>query len=97
LRAARSEGLLHWICLAVAAAAAFYTKYSLVFLLGGIAIASFAVAEYRSIWRDRRLYLSAAIFVILALPHVLAARASGSVGHVGLALGSAGILERAQA
>ncbi|MGO9484535.1 MAG: ArnT family glycosyltransferase [Rhodomicrobium sp.] len=96
LRAARTEGLLHWICLAVATAAAFYTKYTVVFLLAGLGIASLAVSEYRSIWRDRRLYLSAAIFVILALPHILAAPDSGAVGHVGLVLSGTDFLLRAQ-
>jgi 4-amino-4-deoxy-L-arabinose transferase-like glycosyltransferase len=96
LRAARSDGLLHWLTFAVASAAAFYTKYTVVFLWASIAAASFAVPSYRQIWRNWRLYLAGAAFIALALPHLLAARGSGAIEHVGLELSGASLGYRAQ-
>jgi 4-amino-4-deoxy-L-arabinose transferase-like glycosyltransferase len=97
LRAARSDGLLHWIAFAIASAAAFYTKYTVVFLWASIAIASIMVPAYRDIWRNWRLYLAGAILVLLALPHVLAAPGSGAIDHAGLGLSNASIAYRAAA
>jgi 4-amino-4-deoxy-L-arabinose transferase-like glycosyltransferase len=85
----------YWAGLAVAFALAFYAKYTVALLVVSLAAASLLVPAYRRVWRERRLYLTAAAAALLIAPHLLAARHSGAVGHAtGTLLLSGGLAYR---
>jgi len=71
----------HWAGLAVSFALAFYAKYTVALFVVSLAAASLMVPAYRRVWRDKRLYLTAAAGALLIAPHLVAARHSGAVGH----------------
>ncbi len=75
LRAERTDAIGHWLAFGAWSAAAVLTKYTAGLLFVGGAIATLAVAEYRHIWRNPRLYLATAFGVLLVVPHLIALRA----------------------
>ncbi len=75
LRAERTDALGHWLAFGVWSAAAVLTKYTAGLLFAAGAIATLAVAEYRHIWRNPRLYMAVAVGVLLVVPHLIALRA----------------------
>ena len=81
LRAFETRSAAHWAALTLAFALAFYAKYTVALFVVVLGAASLAVPSYRGVWREARLYLAAAAGLILIAPHLLAARASGAVGH----------------
>jgi hypothetical protein len=92
LRAFETRGFRHWAALAVAFALAFYAKYTVALLVAAIAVACVAVPAYRRVFRDVRLYGSAALALALLAPHLIAAPHSGALGHAtGAQLAVAGV------
>jgi hypothetical protein len=81
LRAFETRATAHWAALAFAFALAFYAKYTVALLVMSLAAASVLTPAYRGVWRDVRLYLSAAAGALLIAPHLLAAPHSGAVDH----------------
>jgi hypothetical protein len=81
IRACETRAPKHFAALSLALALAFYAKYTVVLLALSLAVASLAVPAYRGVWRDARLYLSAAAAALLVAPHLLAAPHSGAIGH----------------
>jgi hypothetical protein len=92
-RAFATRGWRHWIAVALAFAAAFYTKYTVGLLVVALALATLAIPSYRRIWRDARLYGAAALGAALVAPHLVAP--SGALGHAtGTILLGAGLSSR---
>ena len=81
LAAFETGKMRHWAGLAVAFAFAFYAKYTVALFVLSLAAASLAVPAYRRVWREGRLYLTAAAAALMIAPHLVAARDSGAVGH----------------
>ena len=81
MRAFETRQAKHWIGLTAAISLAFYAKYTVTLLVIAMSVASLVVPVYRSIWRDARLYLSAAAGALLIAPHLIAAAHSGAVEH----------------
>ena len=81
LRAFETRRLVHWVALALAFALAFYAKYTVALFVASLAAASLAVPAYRAVWRDARLYLTAAAGLVLIAPHLVSAPHSGAIGH----------------
>ena len=81
LRAFETRRAGHWAALALAFALAFYAKYTVALFALALAAASVTTPAYRGVWRDARLYLSAAVAALLIAPHLCAAPHSGAVDH----------------
>ncbi len=82
IRAAEGNAWGHWLALALWAAAAVYTKYTVLVLFGSLGAASVFVPQYRRIWLNPRLYVCVILGVLTAAPliHAIATR-TDSVGH----------------
>ena len=81
VRAFETRRLRHWAAAALAFALAFYAKYTVALLAFALVAASLRVPAFRSVWRDVRLYLAAALAAALVAPHLIAAPHTGSVAH----------------
>jgi 4-amino-4-deoxy-L-arabinose transferase-like glycosyltransferase len=95
MRAFETGQAKHWIGLTIAFSFAFYAKYTVMLLVIAMVGASLIVPTFRRIWRDVRLYLSAAAGALLIAPHLLAAAHSGTVEHAtGTLFSSGGLVWR---
>ena len=93
MRAFETRQAKHWIGLTVAFSLAFYAKYTVTLLVVAMTVASLVVPAFRTVWRDVRLYLSAAAGALLMAPHLLAAAHSGAIEHATGTLFPSGGLE----
>ena len=60
LRAFETRKAMHWVGLTLAFSLAFYAKYTVALLVVAWSSRAWLFPAYRSVWRDARLYLSAA-------------------------------------
>ena len=63
--------LAYWLGLALMLTGGFYTKYSVIFLLVGLALGALCISKWRDSLRRPPLYLAALLCIALCVPHII--------------------------
>jgi 4-amino-4-deoxy-L-arabinose transferase-like glycosyltransferase len=77
----RCDRRRHWLAFGIWSAAAVLTKYSSVVLFAAMAVAVFAVPEFRRVLKRPRLLIGVLVGIALVLPHATALDHDNAVKH----------------